>query len=291
MLDQMDTSLNLSANKFWRVPSLNDLELSYACYAQRSFPRHTHEEYIIGVMVEGAEKIAYRGTGYLAPAGSVLLLNPGEPHANYSIDGHRFAYRTFYPSLELLKRTVFDITDSEHKSLWFRDPVVQNKEMAHLLLRLHQTLEQRTSGFEQESSFISVIATLVQQQAGICLPTPTKNSEKRHVQRVREYLEANFRHNVSLSQLSALTGISPYYLLRAFRKTVGLPPLEYQLHLRILSAKKMLRQGYPIAEVALETGFVDQSHFTRHFKKIVGFTPRQFVAKSKIVQDNCFKTT
>ena len=105
------------------------------------------------------------------------------------------------------------------------------------------------------------------------------------MKRVREYLEANFMHNVSLSQLSTLTGISPYYLLRAFRKTVGLPPFEYLLHLRILSAKELLRQGHPLIEVALETGFVDQSHFTRHFKRIVGFTPGQFVAKGKIIQD------
>ena len=130
MLDQTDKLLNPSGNKFWRVPNLNDLELSYASYTQRSFPRHAHEEYIIGVMVDGAEKIDYRGTVYLAQAGSVFLLNLGEPHANYSIDDHRFAYRTFYPSFELLKHTVFDITDSAHRLLWFRDPVVQHKEMA-----------------------------------------------------------------------------------------------------------------------------------------------------------------
>ncbi len=272
-------------NKFWRVPSLCDLELSYACYHKRSFPRHTHDEYIIGIMVGGAEKIDYRGTAYLAPAGSVLLMNPGEPHANYSLDECGFAYRTLYPSLELLNHTIRNITDSERGAAWFLEPVVQDQALARLLLSLHDILERSASALEQESSFISAMAKLVQCQGAVRLREPGGTPEKHYVKQVCEYLEANFRHNVSLSQLSALTQISPYYLLRAFRKAVGLSPYEYLFHLRIGYAKKLLRQRRPIVEVALETGFGDQSHFTRQFKKVVGFTPGQFVAKSNIVQD------
>jgi AraC-like DNA-binding protein len=272
-------------NRFWRIPALDNLELSYASYTRYAFPRHSHEEYIVGVMVEGAERLEHRGSVHSAPVGSVLLMNCGEPHANYSVGELGFAYRTFYPSLELLRRAASDISGDERSSVRFRDAVVDDVETARLLVRVHREFEHSSSAIEQESLFLSAMAKLIERHAGMCPLDLMRRLEKHHVARVREYLDANFMRNVSLSELSALVGISPYYLLRTFRNSVGLSPFEYLIHLRILAAKRMLRRGCPIVRVALATGFADQSHFTRQFKRIVGFTPGQFAEKCNIVQD------
>jgi AraC-like DNA-binding protein len=66
---------------------------------------------------------------------------------------------------------------------------------------------------------------------------------------------------------------------------MGMPPHAFQTQLRITRAKEMLRRGWPISRVALEAGFADQSHLTRHFKRLLQVTPGQYIQNSKNVQD------
>lgn len=252
--------------------------MAYACYLKHAFPRHMHEEYIIGVIVQGAEGITHRGTAHAAPAGSLILINPGEPHANYSIDAQGFAYRTFYPSSELLKQINHDITGRADAPC-FSVPVVRDSPIFDSLLRLHVKLEEANSALEQESEFISVMARLFASHASGGAAAVPVSCGHLYVKVAREYLEANYAENVSLRQLASVSNISPFHLLRTFHEVVGLPPFEYQTQLRISQAKKLLRDGWSIADVAAETGFADQSHLTRHFKRVVGVTPGKYFAR------------
>jgi AraC-like DNA-binding protein len=86
----------------------------------------------------------------------------------------------------------------------------------------------------------------------------------------------NISCSVSLEELSAHVNLSPHHFLRRFRATFGMPPHTYHLQQRIYLAKRMLADGTPIVQVALDTGFADQSHFTRRFRMFVGTTPRQY---------------
>lgn len=70
--------------------------------------------------------------------------------------------------------------------------------------------------------------------------------------------------------------LNPFYLVRVFRKELGLPPHEFLTQVRVEQARRLLAGACPVAQVALETGFVDQSHLTNRFKRIVGVTPKQF---------------
>lgn len=264
--------------KFSHPQNFEGLELAYASYLNQAFPRHLHEEYIIGVVVQGVEEINHRGTTYAAPAGSVILINPGEPHSNYSINAQGFTYRTFYPSAALLGQINHDITRQTHAPR-FLMPVIQHGAVFELLLRLHVKLEQTNSTLEQESEFISVMARLFAECSSGGAPAAPAVGGHRYIKIAREYLEANYTENVSLRQLASVSSISPFHLLRTFHDVVGLPPFEYQTQLRLSRAKKLLRDGWSIADVAAETGFADQSHLTRHFKRVVGVTPGKYFAR------------
>ncbi len=80
-----------------------------------------------------------------------------------------------------------------------------------------------------------------------------------------------------LAELANETGQSRFQALRAFKRRFGLAPHAYQLRVRLGLAQKSLRDGIPPAHVAAELGFVDQSHFTRHFKHLIGVTPARYV--------------
>ena len=94
--------------------------------------------------------------------------------------------------------------------------------------------------------------------------------------RVAEYLEENLARPVTLDELSAATGRSKYHLLRVFRQETGLPPHAWQMRARVLRARGLLDRGMAVARAALETGFADQAHLTRHFKRLLGVTPGRY---------------
>jgi len=80
----------------------------------------------------------------------------------------------------------------------------------------------------------------------------------------------------TLSDLAAEVGLTPHQLIRAFNRSVGLPPHRYLTQVRLSAACRRLRRGDAIAEVAAEVGFYDQPALTHHFKRCYGITPRQF---------------
>jgi AraC-like DNA-binding protein len=82
-----------------------------------------------------------------------------------------------------------------------------------------------------------------------------------------------------------LTELDRAYLIRTFRRTVGMPPHRYLIQIRVREAKRLIREGWPLAEVAAETGFADQSHLTRQFKSLTGLTPGQLRTEVTFVQD------
>ncbi|MDB5312349.1 MAG: marA [Gemmataceae bacterium] len=87
----------------------------------------------------------------------------------------------------------------------------------------------------------------------------------------------------SLGQLAAVARLSPYHFARQFKAATGLPPHQYVIARRVERAKQILQDGtgLSLAEVAAEAGFSDQSHFSHHFKRIVGVTPGQFRTPSR----------
>jgi AraC-like DNA-binding protein len=97
------------------------------------------------------------------------------------------------------------------------------------------------------------------------------------MRRVREYVETHLSESMDLAELATVAGLSVYHFARAFKQSAGVPPHHYLVRLRIERAQEMLaRSELPLSEVALATGFSDQSHLARHFRHLVGMTPGQF---------------
>jgi AraC-like DNA-binding protein len=141
------------------------------------------------------------------------------------------------------------------------------------------------SALERESQFCLAFAQLIARYAEQ-RPLAQKLGKEHHAVRlIRDYLETQYAEQITLAQLASLAGLSPYRVVRVVRAELGLPPHAYLTQVRVKQAKKLLRLGMPIPQAALEAGFVDQSHLTRHFKRHLGVTPGQYVLGGKNVQD------
>lgn len=95
---------------------------------------------------------------------------------------------------------------------------------------------------------------------------------------IKEYIYEHLHRNITLVELSTIVRISPYHFLRLFKKSIGVTPHQYILQCRIDQAKYLLQHGeFTISEIAVRTGFCDQSHLTRQFKRRIGVTPKQLL--------------
>ena len=97
--------------------------------------------------------------------------------------------------------------------------------------------------------------------------------------RARARLDRCFSSRISLDELAESFDISLRRLRDLFTQEFGCSPSNYVLSLRVERAKQLLRKGFPIKEVAVEAGFFDQAHLTKHFKRIAGTTPAKFFRK------------
>lgn len=104
------------------------------------------------------------------------------------------------------------------------------------------------------------------------------------IERTVDHIRENFSERINLEDLAAIAQLSVFRFVTVFRRQVGLPPHRYLNHVRVLHAKALLGSGIPPAIVAIEAGFFDQSHLSRHFKSICGMTPGQYLSQIRGAQ-------
>lgn len=238
----------------------------------------------MGVVERGALGFFYRGANVVAAAGHLNLCVPGEVHTGQPAAPAGWDYRMFYLDASVLERVAHDVADRPCGLPFFSAGVIADVPLARHLRSVHLRLEQPdTARLEQETLLLGVLAHLVRRHADAPPPTLQVGREPAAVGQIKRHLEHHYAEEVSLEALSRLTHLSRYHLVRVFSRSVGLPPHAYLRQVRISRAKALLAAGCPVAEVAVATGFTDQSHLHRWFKRLWGVTPGGY---RKGVQDN-----
>jgi AraC-like DNA-binding protein len=192
----------------------------------------------------------------------------------------------FYPPPVWMERAAEELTGRRGGLPFFPEPIIQDVELASRILTFHHALEDPTARLTRDALMLSVLTRFVARHSAPHSEPKQPSREPAAVRTARAYLEEHSDEDVSLDDLAAMAGLSPFHLVRTFRAATGLPPHAWLDQLRVRHARRLLREGMPIAQVAATAGFADQSHLTRRFKRLVGVTPGQYAAGSKIVQDS-----
>lgn len=258
--------------KFRRIPE-GDCELLSARFSNQAFGRHSHDRYAVGVISSGVERMYYRGRSSLGGAGSVVTISPGEIHDGLPAHEQGWMYRMLYLDPQWLNRTLMPKQAGDYIYL-FKMAFDQAPALARTFLQHHQAIESSQCGLERECLLLELVPQLFERNGAPI--SSVEAFEKQAVQQVRRKLEDDFDKPVSLDQLANLVGLEPLYLIRVFKKSVGVSPHSYQIQIRIAQVQRLLRAGVSIADAAFACGFFDQSHMTRAFKKVVGITPGSF---------------
>jgi AraC-like DNA-binding protein len=283
LLAAMKTGQINEQSKYWRLPQLGNVELLRASFRRHSFNRHFHEGYAIGVIEDGALGFRYRGEDVVAAKGDINLAIPGETHNGYAADPGGWRYSMFYLGLGLVQRAAAEIADRAAPPPFFSRGTVRDPQLAAELVALHRDIEaNKATALETESRLVWVISRFIMRHAHD-RPVPVRiGNEKHSVARAKLYIQERYDQNITLAELSRRAGLSRYHLLRVFKAETGLPPHAYHNHVRVICAKNLIARGHSIIQAAHRTGFYDQSHLNRVFKRTFGITPGQF---SNSVQD------
>jgi AraC-like DNA-binding protein len=225
---------------------------------------------------------ALRGETHLSPLSSVFVIGPEVVHSA-SVEKRQVSWgdlRTLLIPPESFSAYLGERVTGVVPV--YKNPVSRVQPLVNSVSRLHQAMQTMKDnlGFEVILTYALRALTLHGELPAIASP-PRCNPR---VRIVREYLSSDLETNMNLQEVSRLVELSPFHVVREFRRAYGMSPYAFRMQLRIAKAKELLLQGISISEVAYSTGFSDHAHLTRTFHRIVGAPPSGY-RKSKNLQD------
>lgn len=256
----------------WVKRAAGETERIEACFSGLAYAPHSHDTYTLALTTSGVQSFHYRGQLRHSLPGEVVILHPDETHDGQAGTESPFAYR----AITINPVEVQNILQGS--SLPFLPGGVTNHPnfvqiARQLLAELHRPLET----LEQQELIFAFANCLQQSTSGSVQHT---RANYQAIKRVREYIDdmmsihSTLSVDISLDELAAISQYSKWQVTRDFRSLYGTTPYRYITVKRLQKAKKLLELGLPLVQVAIDSGFADQSHFTRHFKQCFGTTPK-----------------
>jgi AraC-like DNA-binding protein len=231
-----------------------------------------HERYVLCAGDRVSADVRYRGKTEQLVDGDVMLAEPGEAHRNLVVPRPQ-NFRVLFVEPALFENMAKE--NGLRRTPHFRALSVPHAELKQAIYRLCDSFEASATALEQQSHLLQCVQ-LAFAHTEETRPAAVSGYNHEAIQRAQAYLHEQFSEPVSLDELSAVAGLSSYHLVRSFTRRFGLPPHAYQIHLRVERARALLAAGAPLAAVASLVGFADQSHFTRHFRRIMNVTPANY---------------
>jgi len=256
----------------WRPAALPGVEVLRGEGGSRLW-RWYHEAYAVCTVYAGSSEYRYRQATHTARRGDTLLMEPGEVHADRRVEGPT-SFRVLFVPAEVVATFA---NEERGGPVHLRVARTDDAALFGAAVALHTALECDAPAVEARYRLGALLGDVVRRFAEPgAAPTPPDPGSA-PLLRARDLLHASRGRAVSLDELAGAAGLSKFHLLRAFTKRFGVPPHTYHTQLRIATARSLLASGVSISRVALEAGFADQSHLTRHFAREVGVTPGAYV--------------
>jgi AraC-like DNA-binding protein len=258
---------------FFRSPALPGVEIMDA--VDSGEPWHVyHEQYAFCAVHHAATTITYRGAVERIGDRSVSFFEPGESHHNGKVH-KRSDFKVLFVQPEAFQRAAEEAGARRppHFDLLPRN---SPPDIMDTVYAFCESVQKRQATLEQETRLIKCLSGFM-----ACAERPLhppQRPERPAVMRAKRYLIERFNESVTLAELATVAGLSKFHLVRQFAAQTGLSPHAFQVHVRVERARMLLRKGFSAVEAAMLVGFADQSHLTRHFKRVWRITPGAYAA-------------
>lgn len=235
---------------------------------------HRHDTYALGITLAGVQAFAYRGSRHCSLRGNVIVLHPDELHDGGAGSEQPLHYRMLYVEPALVRQAL-----GGGPLPFVRDPVLAGTALREVLAPALARFDAPADELQWDDLLGRIARELARHARTRRRRGPRLDG--RAGQLAREYLAEHRDRPVRIDELRALTGLDRFELSRQFRALFGTSPYRFHLMRRLELARVLVARGLPLAQVAAETGFADQSHLTRHFRNAFGMPPGRWMAMSR----------
>ncbi|MER6630798.1 AraC family transcriptional regulator [Streptomyces sp. NPDC000987] len=254
-----------------RIPGV--VEVFHAHFTEYAYPMHVHEAWTLLIVDDGAVRYDLDRHEHGTPHDTVSLLPPHVPHNGSPATPHGFRKRVLYLDGSRLGA---DLIGPAVDSPDLRDPVLRLR-----VGQLHTALARPGDELEADSRLTLIGDRLrAHLRPGAVAETPRRDPAL--ARRLRELLDERVVEGLTLDEAAALLHAHRAHLVRAFSTAYGIAPHQYLMSRRVGRARRLLLDGRPPGEVAALTGFYDQSHLTRHFRRLVGVPPGRYGRHARV---------
>jgi AraC-like DNA-binding protein len=261
---------------FWRHPALTGLGLLKARFTHHRYALHTHPTYVVALVTAGCERLRVGRHHVVAPAGHLILVNPEECHDGEPGAAGGWAYRTLYPSTNLITDVAREL--DEARLPMFPHPVVEDRQTAQAFAAAHRDAEDAADAITAEASMLSALRLLLLRHADALRPGRENARGQGARDRVAAYaslIDSRLAGGaITLAAFAEAVGVTRFQVVRDVKRETGLTPGAFVRTLRLRLAARLIEDGQALAEAAAAAGFADQSHLTRAFRAVHGFTPK-----------------
>lgn len=263
--------------EYWRDDD-HGLEAMHARFREHVYAPHAHDAYSFGVTDAGAQQFHCRGALHTSTPGMVMALNPDEVHDGRAAVELGYHYRIVYIHPSVVSSVLADAADLSSPLPLFTQPVLGDRRLADAITRFHSALAGATTELVRDERLRSVI--LAAATRGATRPPKTRSLEggarRKAAIRARTLIRDAYPEAVPVELLAQTAGCSRFALYRAFSAEFGMSPSDYERLLRLRHARSLLVTGVRLADAASLSGFADQAHLARWFKRTYGITPGVF---------------
>ncbi|EPG2225961.1 TPA: AraC family transcriptional regulator [Acinetobacter baumannii] len=264
--------------EFWQDRRMPYVETRRSCFGRTCYKSHSHPTFSIGAIDEGNSVFQSSfGTAQKITAGTLVIVLAHVEHSCNPMPNQAWSYQMLHLDLAWLNQLYsefqeqgLDLHIPQHKPL-----IIKDEFLYEAFTEMNETLfDAQKLIFEKEQSLLHCLIHLL-------LPHFILEEIQKPQYLYKDFLNlidviSSSEGFISLEELAQRVGLSRYAIIRLFKANVGLTPHAFQINLKINQAREQLKKGVPLAELAVNLGFSDQSHFHKAFKAHTGVTPRQF---------------
>ncbi len=256
----------ITASKYYEV-----LEVKVSDSHPHAYKAHLHSELSIGVIERGETILTIDNTDYHFSEGDAVIIMPYVIHNCKPVDIHHWAFTMIY--LDDPYKEAF--TNAIGKDLKIGIAKLGSHEF-QLIKNLSQMLLLEHNTFFEEVELIDCLISIMDS-----IEVKIEKEIDSHIERIRDYIHHHFLEDISLDLIESQFRIDRFKLIRSFKRLYNTTPSAYQLQLKVDYAKQLIKNESDLITIALTSGFYDQAHFTREFKKSTGMTPKHYLTTMK----------
>ncbi|MFJ8900265.1 MULTISPECIES: AraC family transcriptional regulator [unclassified Streptomyces] len=248
-----------------RVPGV--VEVFHARFTEYAYPMHVHDAWTLLIVDDGAVRYDLDRHEHGTPHDTVSLLPPHVPHNGAPATAGGFRKRVLYLDSSRLGD---DLIGAAVDRPDLRDPLLRRR-----VGQVHAALVRPGDELEAESR-LTLVGERLREHLRSREGAAPRRPDPVLARRLRELLDERVAEGLTLVEAGAVLSAHPAHLVRAFSGAYGIAPHQYLMSRRVGRARRLLLDGRSPGAVAADTGFYDQAHLTRHFRRLVGVTPGRY---------------